>query len=440
MSTEIGIERKLAEVFGVARGTPLTYVSRSYVDNLFINSLSRDKHIVVYGGSKQGKTSLRKQTLQEDDYIVVQCGNTTTRAQIYEIILKHAGAHVTTTAKNTTAGTLKFDVTISAKGKVPLIAEASGTGAGSHQKTTTTEVAETQFEIDPSDPNDVTRVLKSADFKKYVILEDFHYLSEEVQREIAFDLKAFHEKSEIVFIVVGVWLESNKLVLYNGDLAGRLVPVDADRWDPEDLTSVISAGEALLNIAFPPKVKTEILLRCQKNIGVLQETCYRLCEKAGIWRTQPTKTNVGSVEEVDDIIHDIGTEQAGRYQKFLEDFSEGLNKTELEMYKWIAYVAITAEPDDLKRGLKLASIFRVLNEVHPTRKGQLLQNNVSQALAKIGKLQHKNHVKPTILDFDTSENRLRVTDSGFILYLMTQERSVLLETIGVDPTTISPQE
>ncbi|MBM7116064.1 hypothetical protein [Archangium primigenium] len=428
----VGVERKLSEVFGVARGIPLNYVRRAYVDDLFINSLSRDKHIVVFGGSKQGKTSLRKQTLNEDDYVVVQCGNTTTRAQIYEMLLKCAGAHVTATDKRTTTGTAKFDVTVSAKGKVPLVAEASGSGGGGYQKTTTTEVSGSRFEIDPSDPNDVIRVLKAAEFSKYVILEDFHYLSEEVQREIAFDLKAFHEKSNLVFVVVGVWLESNKLVLYNGDLAGRLVPVDADRWDPSDLSQVIEEGEKLLNVEFPESVKKEVLDRCQNNVGVLQETCYRLCERANVWRTQPQLLSVGSVSEVDVIIHDIGTEQAGRYQKFLEDFSEGLNKTELEMYKWIAYVAITSDPADLKRGLKMSYIFRTLNEVHPTRKGQLQQNNVTQALAKIGKLQHKNHVKPTILDFDTSENRLRVTDSGFILYLITQERKALLETIGVE--------
>ena len=48
----------LHEVFGVSRDTPLTYVERESVDKKFVNSLARGKHITVYGGSKQGKTSL----------------------------------------------------------------------------------------------------------------------------------------------------------------------------------------------------------------------------------------------------------------------------------------------------------------------------------------------------------------------------------------------
>jgi hypothetical protein len=49
----------LDEVYGVRRDLPLNDVSRTNVDDVFVNSLATDKHIVVFGSSKQGKTSLR---------------------------------------------------------------------------------------------------------------------------------------------------------------------------------------------------------------------------------------------------------------------------------------------------------------------------------------------------------------------------------------------
>jgi hypothetical protein len=49
------------EVFGVGRDLPLNYVSRKEVDDRFVGDLSREKNIVIYGSSKQGKTSLRKE-------------------------------------------------------------------------------------------------------------------------------------------------------------------------------------------------------------------------------------------------------------------------------------------------------------------------------------------------------------------------------------------
>lgn len=426
---------KLAEVFGVARGIPRTYVARSYVDDKLINSLSRDKHIVIYGGSKQGKTCVRKHCLTEDDCEVVQCGSNTSRIQIYEMLLKHAGVSLRVIDTTTVSGVKKIEVTANAKGKLPFVAEAAGELTGGYERTDE-DSREVTFEIDPSDPNDVIRALDLAGFNKFIVLEDFHYLSEEVQREIAFDLKAFHEKSNLVFIVVGVWLESNKLVLYNGDLAGRLVPVDADRWESEDLSKIISLGEPLLNIEFPASVKSEILSLCQGNVGVLQETCYRLCEGSNVFQYMSEMRTVGTVDLVRDIVRKIGAEQSGRYQKFLEEFSDGLSKTELEMYRWIAYILVTSSPTDLKKGFKLAPLYRKLNQVHPKRKGQLLQNNVLQALENVGKVQHKHHVNPVILDFDQTENQLRITDSGFILYIASQNRRDLIQRIGLDPDVV----
>ena len=59
------------EVFGVSRDLPLNDVTRETVDWKPIQTLSRSSHIVIYGSSKQGKTSLRKYCLKDTDYVVV---------------------------------------------------------------------------------------------------------------------------------------------------------------------------------------------------------------------------------------------------------------------------------------------------------------------------------------------------------------------------------
>lgn len=74
---------RLADVFGISRDVPLTYVPRPTVDGLLIDNLTRDKHIVIFGSSKQGKTCLRKYNLKDDEYIVVTCSNTWTLSQLH---------------------------------------------------------------------------------------------------------------------------------------------------------------------------------------------------------------------------------------------------------------------------------------------------------------------------------------------------------------------
>lgn len=46
---------KLRDAFGVGREIPLNYVARPDVDQKFIDSLTRDKHVVIYGSSNKVK-------------------------------------------------------------------------------------------------------------------------------------------------------------------------------------------------------------------------------------------------------------------------------------------------------------------------------------------------------------------------------------------------
>ena len=63
------------EVFGINRDLPLNYVERESADAVLVNNLVRRQHLVIYGSSKQGKTSIRKHCLNANDYIVVHCSN-----------------------------------------------------------------------------------------------------------------------------------------------------------------------------------------------------------------------------------------------------------------------------------------------------------------------------------------------------------------------------
>ncbi|WP_313330495.1 hypothetical protein [Comamonas sp.] len=421
---------KLSSVFGISRKIPLTYQHRKYVDGKLKDNLYREKHIVIYGGSKQGKTCLRKHSLKDEEYIVVQCSNATLISQIYSSVLKEAGATIDISEKSTLKGEKKLKVEVKTGISIPFVSSTQAGGGYDHGSATENSSEKRHFEIDPSDPNDVIRVLDGIDFKKFIVLEDFHYLSEEVQKQVAMDLKAFHEKSSLSFIVVGVWLESNRLVMYNGDLAGRLIPIDADNWEANDLEEIINSGESLLNVTFSDEVKKAMLDAAQGNVGILQEASYRLCEDAGILETQSKFCQLNNPSAVNVIVSELAREQAGRYQNFLTQFVEGIAKSDLEMYKWLMYIVIDSNAVELRAGLKAFEIFTRMQRVHPYRE-RLRYNNTLQALRNVGKLQHLKRVQPVILDFDSTENVLRIVDSGFTLFLTAQDKQMLKDQIGL---------
>lgn len=275
------------------------------------------------------------------------------------------------------------------------------------------------------------RILEDLKFAKYIVLEDYHYLPIEVQREVAIDLKAFHEKSDISFIVVGVWLEQNRLALYNGDLMGRVVPIEADEWTGEELFKVIEAGEQLLNIKFPEKVVSGLIAACQGNVGLLQEACHLLCDRCAVFETQGDLREVGSVEMLDHLMDRIASEQSGRYSNFIADFAQGFKNSKNEMYKWLIACVITANPIELKAGIRQSDLLSRMKRSHANA-ARLQQSNVAQALKNIARLQQQKRIQPVILDFNEKENRLRVVDVGLILFLSRKQKADLLGLISME--------
>jgi AAA+ ATPase superfamily predicted ATPase len=259
-------KHRVADVYGINRDLPQNYVTRKEVDELFVNSLTRDKHLVIYGSSKQGKTSLRKHCLKEDDYIVVHCSNRWSLGDLHSAILKRAGYEVTQSTTRTATGRNK----ILASFKAALMGAGIAT-SGERERSESDAVTKQPLELDPDDVNDIIKALGG--FHKFIVLEDFHYLSIETQKDFAVALKAFHEQSPLCFIIVGVWLEESRLTVYNGDLTGRVIGINADRWKPDELREVISAGESLLNTQFTPGFSDAVIANCFDSVYIVQEAC-----------------------------------------------------------------------------------------------------------------------------------------------------------------------
>lgn len=108
-------KHKTSDVYGIGRDMPLNYVIRPSVDEALINNLTRDKHVVIFGSSKQGKTSLRKHCLKEEDYIVVHCSNKWSIGELHGAILKRAGYELTQSTTRTITGKNKIFATLKAK-------------------------------------------------------------------------------------------------------------------------------------------------------------------------------------------------------------------------------------------------------------------------------------------------------------------------------------
>lgn len=171
---------------------------------------------------------------------------------------KKIGYQVTTSQSKTLKGTAKVKIGIN----IPFISKASFDLNGDAAKT----INKKNIELDPEDVNDIISSLDEVNFKKIIVIEDFHYLPEQTQIDFSVALKAFHESSKLCFIIVGVWLEEDKLTTFNGDLAGRIVSINADRWEKDDVYKLFDNSEKLLNIKFDDKFKLDVVEKCNGSV------------------------------------------------------------------------------------------------------------------------------------------------------------------------------
>jgi len=426
----VEVTHTVDDVFGFSRDLPLNYVVRDDVDSKFIDSLSRNQHIVIYGSSKQGKTSLRKNCLEDGDYIVISCQNRWTLVELNSAILKRAGFKVELSQAKTVTGQSKVLVEVEAKGGIPLLAHAKGK-AGYERVSGEEETKEfAPLEIDPADTNDIIEALQGIGFGKYIVLEDFHYLPDETQRDFSFSLKAFHEDSDFTFIVVGVWREENRLIAFNGDLTDRVLSVDVDTWKVDSLREVIKEGEALLNIEFDATFREKLLERSFESVHIVQEACRKTLRSEGVFQTQEHLRNVAVDRDALEVVSEVVAEHQGRYSGFLMNFADGFQQTELEMPKWVIYALLSCPVDKLEEGLRLRQIAKIIKTSHP-RGNDLNNGNITQILNVAGSLQNKKNIRPLVIDYDGTNRNLHVVDKGFLIWLSSQSKDELLDELGL---------
>ncbi|GIB63209.1 hypothetical protein VCSRO93_3557 [Vibrio cholerae] len=409
-----------SDVFKTSRELPLNYVSRKHADQCFLDALTEDSHLVIHGSSKQGKTSLRKNNLMENDYIDITCSNNWELDDLHVAILKEAGYTVTTSESKTIKGKSKIRL----KFELPFVNAPSVTGDVGYEQAK--QVNKQNLELDPGDVNDVIRALSEINFKRYIVVEDFHYLPEDTQINFSIALKAFHEASTLCFIIVGVWLEEDRLTVHNGDLTGRVTSINADLWKEEDLDELFTISESLLNISFASQFVQDVKKYCNGSIFLVQRLCHESCKAKNITKTQSETTLVGDDFDVQAKIRELLESQNSRYLRFLTDFSAGFDQTKLDLYKWILFALIETETQVLEKGLPAAAIRRIIEKKHPSR-SELSHKKLLQALRKSVDLQVKSRIQPIVFEYDSNTTRVKIVDRSFLLWREFQNKNDLLD-------------
>lgn len=326
---------------------------------------------------------------------------------------------------------MKLKLGLKAKIKIPFISSTEGSGEVSGNRTKDNKKAYKVIEYNLSLAQDLSELLRDIKFGKRIILENFHYLSEEVQKQLSIDLRIF-EDYKILFIVLGIWREKNRLIQFNGDLVDRLVEVPVEPWEKRHLEKIVEDGLPLLNVSFE-KIKDHLIDTCFDSVGVFQELCKECCFAAGVEETASTTVEINKLH-VSKAIENKLNDYSSRHIRCLESFVEQKAKSSDEIPLYIPYyfikVLMQEDFEEVTKGLRRRAIQEKIKEIHhraedvrPSDMGYFLQTLVANQIKKA--------ISPPIFDYDVSTASVKIIDSTFYFFLKNCDNEEIVEYVPV---------
>ncbi len=418
----------LEEVFGVSAKPVLSYVERTQVDDSFKEALESGKQVIVYGSSKQGKTALVSKHLPYSSHILVSLTPKFTLLDIYQQILASVGVRIIAGTTDRSSTEQSASITARVKALLPLFgggeAEASG-------KTTAGSGTETRFEEVPVNlelPQTVADLLNRISCKKWVILENFHYLTDAVQKEFAFDLRAFQELG-LRFVILGVWRERNRMAQFNGDLLDRTIEIPVEPWHESDFRRVVKIGEEALSVKFSDTQVEGAIGASFSSIGVFQELLKNICIEEGVRERQVFVQSLSDPDALKAAIETKTHDYASRHQRALEAIAAGHassggpknDRVPLFLPYYLVRTILEHGFDGVRNGVKRPVIHDWIRSRHH-RGDDVRASDMTNLLDGLANLQSVKSISPPIFAYDSQQKLLQVVDSTFYFFIKNADR------------------
>lgn len=438
---------KLEQVFGVSRDQVATYIEREAVDNALRSALQETRQIIIYGSSKQGKTSLLLRHVPAEKRVTVHCGPTTTAEDIYRSFLRQRDVEIVTEKSSGTSRDLGTSISAKFTAMIPFFGDGSAETRGEVKAGTKQDEKRKAIEFNLANAQDVGELLRQVEGSGafFHVLENFHYLADDVQRQMAFDLRTFEEMG-LRFVILGVWRERNRLVQYNGDLQDRIAEVPVEPWEAPDFQRIVDMGSQILRITFSQDVCARIFTEAHGSVAVVQELLKKICERAGISESIPgDKPAIHLADQalLEKAIEDKVAEYAARHVRSLESIATGSRArraTEDTAALFLPYhlvrVMVHCTYNELKDGIERKTLQQLIQDKHKTP-DNVRTSDVTGMLSRLAALQANQNIVPPLFDFDPGTRRVKVVDSTLYFFIDNCDpEAVMAEIPHPDPDQV----
>lgn len=413
---------RLSEVFTPGGVPTITYVSRQTAD--LERELARAKNnlnklIVLTGATKSGKTVLVDRVFPRNDNVWIDGGTVDSEDIFWDIILNQLDAFTTYSITNgsTSAQELRGGMDVTA-GVLP----ARGTITG-------------QFAVNTANQNNVQQgrqvFVKNAAITALsrsnvaLIVDDFHYIENTIQRNIVRALKALIMQGlPVVFVAI----PSNKynVISVEREMTARIKNLEMQVWEKRGLKDIAIKGFNALNINVSEAIIEFMAQEAYGSPFLMQEFCKNLCENKKIDERQGHKITIESSRDEIEQIFKTTAEDMGRdfFEKLKKGPGTGRNRKGRLLKdgsETDSYGLVMEAFKGLKPGVESISLSKLLEKIEDIAVEPPRKNEITNTLNQIAKVAALDTSSTYIVEWDKEKKTITITDPFFAYFLKWSE-------------------
>jgi len=406
---------RVSEVFAHNSYPEYTYVERETGDleSDLENALRMRGAIVsISGPSKSGKSMLVKRVAKQShitQIAEVTGSNINSVDELWSEALNNIG---------TPSATEKHSTDRESSGKTVKGGVDVGVTAGADSYSAE-ESEDTDVTIDHR--RGLSKLIEEVDTDKFVLLiDDFHYIDNDVQPDIAEAIKGAAERGISVCVAL-VGYRSENLEKVNDDLTGRVRSIELNYWDDEDLREIAETGFEVLNVEFSESFIDTLVREAAGSPLLMQLLCYSACIKNDVISPKDDLEEISvTAQEEKDIFREAI--QWGGYSDVVERIYQGAvtrgeDRVQYELgeegqgdYYECCLRAIADNPP------KFAFSHRELyNRVKALCSGKHPKiNQIAMFCEKMRDLTEDERPDSSLVDWDEEEEMLNISEPGLL--------------------------
>jgi hypothetical protein len=273
-----------AEVF-----TPTSYPTYTYVqrDDLhherLLREWTRSSNMIasISGPSKAGKTVLVQRVCGEGNLITVSGASVRAPDQLWERVLDWWGEPHSVLAS-------RVDGSTDSQAKDHGV-QLGVTGTNmSHRASHVAGTTQTETLSATSNRRGLPQVVQELAGTAYtILLDDFHYIPQAIQADVAQQLKDAASRG-LRICVASVPHRADNVVRALPELRGRVLAIDLDYWSRRDLLQIPKLGLPLLGLEIDERSLQMFAIEASGSPQLMQSICLWMCNHLGAHETAET--------------------------------------------------------------------------------------------------------------------------------------------------------